>query len=220
METFKTWIGNPEFFQFIGALAIMVAAVWYNPKMANKFKNLKDDFRDTLTGIDKKFKDVQIRLGKLDFAIEENTKLTAMTKTRKEAIDLFNLTVSNSLELIGDEKLREFIQIKTKSIIQFTLDLMEMDLNLVTNLQLHTKLTIEKDNIYEIGCEILGQEFIEKFYKSIHGESTNWYERDLLNILHCKINYKQEAIRARTEVFIRESIRAVVYEYDKFTRNK
>jgi hypothetical protein len=188
--------------------------------MANKFKNMKDDFKDTLSEIEKKFDNVQIRLGKLDSAIEENTALTAMTKTRKEAIDTFNVTVSNSLELVGDEKLREFISIKTKSIIQFALDLMEMDLDLVTDLQLHTKLTIEKDSIYRIGCGILGQEFLEMFYKSIHGESTNWYERDLLNILHCRINYKQEAIRARTEVFIRDAIRAVVNEHDSFIKNK
>jgi len=220
LEAFKQWIGSIKFFEFIGALAIMIAAIWYNPKMTNKFKNIKDDFRETLLKIDNRFGEIQGKLVEIDTAIAENTRLTAMQKTRKEAIDIFNVTVRNSLELVSDEKLRIFIDIKTKSIIQFSLDLMEFDLDTVTDLQLHTRLNVEKNSVYKIGCGILGEEFLNKFYKSIHKETTNWYERDLLNILHCKINYKQEAIRARTEVFIRESIRALVHEYDKFKNIK
>jgi hypothetical protein len=95
-----------------------------------------------------------------------------MTRTRKETIDLLNSTVNNALEYIYDEKLREFLTIKTKSIIQFTLDIIELDLNSITDLQLHLKLTIEKERIRKIGYEILGQEFIDGFYDPIHSDST------------------------------------------------
>jgi len=96
-----------------------------------------------------------------------------MTKTRKETIELLTAVVTNALEYIADVKLREFISIKTKSIIQFNLDLIELDLNSITDLQIKTKLAGEKNAIAKIGYEILGQEFIDKFYNSIHGASTD-----------------------------------------------
>jgi sugar-specific transcriptional regulator TrmB len=218
MEEFKAWVSSKEFWQFIGALAIMVAAIWYNPKTIKQIENIKDGFKKTLDDIKSEFNNIKEDLKNIKAELKENTELTAMTRTRKETIDLLNSTVNNALEYIYDEKLREFLTIKTKSIIQFTLDIIELDLNSITDLQLHLKLTIEKERIRKIGYEILGQEFIDGFYDPIHSDSTEWYERDLLNILHCKINYKAEAIRARTEVFIRETIQGITYEYNEYKK--
>lgn len=220
MEKVLLLLGSTEFWQFMGFLAVVVGAIWMNPFVRSKLKDIKLDVNDNLKKIEKKLIIIDEAIKENKIALKENTELTAMTKTRKETIESLTTVVSGALEYIGDVKLREFIEIKTKSIIQFNLDLLELDLGIITDLQVKTKLTIEKNAIAKIGYEILGQEFIDGFYKSIHGESTNWYERDILNILHCKINYKADAIRARTEVFIRETIRALSNEYDVFLKNK
>jgi len=220
MDAVLSFLSSSEFWKAIGALAIIVAAIWSNPIISNKLKDIKLDVRDNLQVIEKKVGHIEGELIVIKDALKENTELTAMVKTRKETIELLTTVVSGALEYINDVKLREFIDIKTKSIIQFNLDLLELDIDTITDLQIKTKINSEKNTIAKIGYEILGQEFIDKFYTSVHGQGTDWYERDILNILHCKINYKADAIRARTEVFIRETIRALAGEYEDFIKNK
>lgn len=220
MDEFAKFFSTAEFWKFMGALAVIIAAIWTNPMVNNKLKDIKLNVQNKLHDIEDEITKIKSKLGIIEKALKENTELTAMTKTRRETIESLTLVVNNALEYIGDVELREFIQRKAQSIIQFNVDLFELDLDCITDLQIKTKIGSEKNNISKIGCGILGKEFINGFYQSIHGESTDWYERDILNILHCKINYKQDAIRARTEVFIRESIRALVTEYDIYKRKK
>ena len=86
----------------------------------------------------------------------------------------------------------------------------------LTEQQVKTKIDTAKNEIRRIGYQILSEEFIDAFYGSAHSNNTEWFERDILNILHCNINFKEQAIRARTEVFLRESIVSLINFWNEY----
>lgn len=112
MDAVLSFLSSSEFWKAIGALAIIVAAIWSNPIISNKLKDIKLDVRDNLQVIEKKVGHIEGELIVIKDALKENTELTAMVKTRKETIELLTTVVSGALEYINDVKLREFIDIK------------------------------------------------------------------------------------------------------------
>jgi len=210
------FIQSAEFWKALGAIAVIVASIWMNPFIKSRLKDIKDDNSEKFSLLDGKIVNIETDLSSIKIALKENTEITAMTKTKQETLEVLTQVVSNALEYIGDPKLREFISVQSKSSIQFNLDLLDMGMDAITDMQIKTKMRSTQNAMVLIAKEILGEVFVENGWRASNNENVNWFIRDLLNIVHCKINYKAEAIRARTEVFVRGSIQELILEYDKF----